>query len=291
MNLFKKKESPAQNIAFMAIMAAINVIFLLLTNFVPFLLFLLIFILPLSCTLVILLCKKKYFIAYAGATLGLCLIITFWNISETLFYIIPSLITGFVFGVLIERKIPYAFSIMSATFVQFGLSYLLLPIIELITQVNLLTSFATMFNIHGDEFEYYILTFGVFFVSFMQEIVSYVFIRFGLKNLNYMLEEQEKPTLLNLTLLINLLLSLFFFFVVPELCYIFLFNSAYFAYFAIIRLIKSKKLYNHILLVVGAVLIFFIFAILYPYIKEPLQLISVGIYLLLVNILSFIKTN
>ena len=90
-----KRETLVQNIAYMAIMAAINVVFVLITTLVPALLFLMIFVLPLTSTMVTLLCKKKYFPIYAVATIGLCMVVTLWKIDDTIFYVIPSIITGF----------------------------------------------------------------------------------------------------------------------------------------------------------------------------------------------------
>ena len=105
MGIFKKRETLTQNIAFMGIMAAINVVFVLLTTFVPLLFVLIVFVLPLTSTMVALHCNKKFFPIYAVATIGLCLICTIWKIDDTLFYVIPSIISGFVFALLAERKL------------------------------------------------------------------------------------------------------------------------------------------------------------------------------------------
>ena len=89
----KKKETLVQNITYMAIMAAINVVFVLITVLVPFLFFLIVFVLPLTSTIVTLHCKKRYFPIYAVATIGLCMICTMWQIGDTIFYVIPSVIS------------------------------------------------------------------------------------------------------------------------------------------------------------------------------------------------------
>ena len=100
MEIFKKRETVTQNIAYMAIMSAINIIFVLLSNLVPGLLFLLVLILPLTSTVVTLYCKKVYYPVYAITTLGLCLAVAGgFSIFDALIYVFPSLIVGFVFGV------------------------------------------------------------------------------------------------------------------------------------------------------------------------------------------------
>lgn len=289
MNIFKKKETIAQNIAFMAIMSAINVIFVLLSNFVPFLIFLLLFILPLSCTLIILLCKKRYFPIYAVTTLGLSFIVSISNISDTLFYVLPSLVTGFVFGVMIEKRIPFQFSLIAATITQFALSYLLMPLVKLITDVNILDTFSKFFNIMDNPYRYNILVFGVFLVSFAQELLCYLFIKYGLKHLNIEPKEITKAIWFDYILIVNLLLLVLSYFIYPLISYIFLYIGAYFTFFIIVRLVLLKKVYINILLAVGAVATVFIFALLYQFIKDPLQLTTIAIYFLFVNILSFIN--
>ena len=99
MALFKKRETLVQNIAYMAIMAAINVIFVLLTALLPPLMFLMVFVLPLTSAVVTLFCKKRYFPIYFIVTIGLCMLASFGiYIFDTFFYVLPALISGFFFG-------------------------------------------------------------------------------------------------------------------------------------------------------------------------------------------------
>ena len=103
-----KRETLIQNIAYMALMAAINVIFVLLTTLVPVLMFLIIIVLPLTSTMVTLLCKKKYFPIYAIATIALCMIVTIWKIDDTIFYVIPSIITETLSIIVLALTLSYS---------------------------------------------------------------------------------------------------------------------------------------------------------------------------------------
>ena len=147
MSLFQKRESAIQNIAYMGIMAAINVIAVVLMNYVlpvlflPFALFM-----PLTSTVVTLLCKKRYFPIYAIATIGLCFLVSINNISDTLFYVIPSVITGFAFGMMIEYKFPSIISIFIAGLLYTGLSYATIPLIDFIYGQNMIYVIATIFG-------------------------------------------------------------------------------------------------------------------------------------------------
>ena len=173
MELFKKKENLSENIAFMAIMAAINVVFVIMTTFIPFLLFILVFLLPLSCTLVMLLCRKEYFVIYFVSTILLCLATTFWNISDTLFYIIPSMITGSLFALFINKRIQYQYSILICTIVQTCLSYLSLPLIKLITTIDILELYTSFFTFDTASQKIAFQLIAVVIISLLQEIISY----------------------------------------------------------------------------------------------------------------------
>ena len=95
MALFSKKTSLVHNITYMAIMTAINLVFIVLDTYVPFMMILLILLLPFVSAVVSYFCQKKYYIIYAIASIGLCLI---FNIADTIFYIVPAVISGFVIG-------------------------------------------------------------------------------------------------------------------------------------------------------------------------------------------------
>ena len=150
--MFKKRETLTQNIAYMGLMAAINVIFVLLTYFVPFLIFLLVFILPLTSVIVTIFCEKKYLPIYVLATIALCLIITMNNFSDTLFYVIPALISGVAFGLMVEKKVPSVWIIFASTLITTGLSYAFVPLIQFIYNQNIIDVFLKVFKVN--EFTY-----------------------------------------------------------------------------------------------------------------------------------------
>ena len=286
----KKFTSVAKCITFMAIMAAINVIFVLLTTFVPFLLFLLVFILPLSCTLVVLMCPKKYFLIYAFATIGLCLIVTIYNISDTLFYIVPSILTGFAFAICVEQKIPYSIAIMLATFIQFGLSYAAIPLIKLITHVDILLTIESAFNIKDiDNLLLFELS-AVFIVSFMQEVVSFIVIRYGLQKMNYKIEERKDSILyLSFALLLNLFLSLLFVLLDWSVFIIFLMSAIYFGIFIALWIICLQKTINYFILLGLSLVLIFVFAAVYSAFGMQAGLLVLIGYLFSLLIIVFIN--
>ena len=109
MGLFSKKETLIQNMTFMGIFSAINVVISLLSTILfavatPISI-LLIIVLPLTSTVVELFCKDKYYPIYLFSTIGLSLVVTMWDMQNTIFYLIPSVFTGYIFGLLTKKRI------------------------------------------------------------------------------------------------------------------------------------------------------------------------------------------
>ena len=115
MALFSKKTTLVHNITYMAITTAINLVFIVLDTFVPFMMLLLILLLPFVSAVVSYFCQKRYYIIYAVASVGLCLI---FSISSTIFYIIPALCSGFVIGLLLDKKVHPFWMILSSTLIE-----------------------------------------------------------------------------------------------------------------------------------------------------------------------------
>ena len=133
MAVFQKKTTLVHHITYMGIMTAINLIFIVLATYIPFLMFLLILLLPFVSAIVSYYCQKRYYLIYAVASVGLCLI---FNISDTIFYVVPSIVTGFLIGVLLEKKINPFWLILSSSIVESALTFALIPLINLIGNVE-----------------------------------------------------------------------------------------------------------------------------------------------------------
>lgn len=280
MNLFKKRETIVENISYMAIMAAINVVFVLLTNFVPFLFLLIVFVLPLTSTIVILFCNKKYFLIYALATLGLCLIIT---IGDTLFYVLPSIITGVIFGLLIEKGISNCWIIISGAIVQTVLTYASLPLIELFSGVSVIDTFIKIFSLETFAYIDYLIPVTIFFISLMQTIISFMVVKDELEKLSKSTIDElsfKDETILIISITLLTLLGIVFTFIYGPISYL----SMCLIIFLSISLIASGflKLNKWLSISIGLTLIvsFFLFASLYQYVKEPYSLLLISIFFL-----------
>ena len=286
--MFKKRETLTQNIAYMGLMAAINVIFVLLTYFVPFLIFVLVFVLPLTSVVVTLFCQKKYLPIYMLATIGLCLIATMNNFSDTLFYVIPALISGVVFGLLVEKKVSPIWIIFASTLITTGLSYAFVPLIELIYGQNIITVFLTVFRVNEFTYIDYMVPCFIYLISLIQSILSYIFIRAELPKLGITIEEKTQYLPLFIgsflaVLLIGLSIPLF-----PTFSYFFSLWLAYFACYLIVDLSLEKKTYIYVGFGIAVIVTFVLFATTYTLIPLPFGFLLIDALFILIICLAIV---
>ena len=287
MRLLKRRETIVENIAYMGIMAAINIIFILLTYFIPFLLFVLVFVLPLCSAIISFYCRKIYFPIYFVVVSAVCLLI---DLSDGIFYVIPSLITGFVFGLLIDKKIPSVFIIVAVTIIQFGLSLASLPLIQVLTGRNIVSDMAAMFKLTDYPYLEHVKFTFIYFIAFVQTILSFLVMhselnKFGME----FIDKTDKVYLLDIIAISLVGLSIGFAFVYSPICYLFLLTSIIFVVDRIIHLDWNHyRLYVIEFGVIVLISIFFV-AFLFQLINRPLGLLLLGITPTLISITCIIN--
>ncbi len=283
--MFKKRETLTQNITYMGIMAAINVIFVVLTYFVPFLLFVLVFILPLSSTIVTLFCKKKYFPIYAIATIGICILATMNNFSDTLFYVIPSILSGFAFGILVEKKASSLWIILISTIITIGFGYAFIPLIKFLYGTDIVDVFAKMFNLKDFPYLNYVIPCFICFISLAQSTISYIVIKTQLPKLGYEINDNISHYSTYIGSLVFIVLDILFIFVYPSLSYLFAIGVLFFSIFVFIDFCEKIKKIPLILSGVSLLIGLVLYITLYKYIPTPigmhlLDTIFVGILII-----------
>ena len=274
MKLFKKQESIVQNMVYMGLLAAVNVVFVILTYFVPFLLFVLVFVLPLCSVIITYYCKKYYFPIYFVVVVAICLLI---DLPDTIFYVIPSLITGFIFGLFVDKKIQPIFSILLATVVQFGISLAFIPLIKVLTNRDIIYDMATIFHLVDYIYLDYVVISFVFFVAFAQIMISYLVMHSELVKFGINFSTDSKNIyILDLISIGFGLFTILFAFVYPVLSFVFLMLLFIVTIDRLIYLdFTHYKLYVIELVVISLGTIFFV-AGLYNQIKAPLGLLLIG---------------
>lgn len=289
MKFFKKRETIVENISFFAIMAAINIVFVLLSGVLPPLMFLLVFILPATSTVVTLLCWKKYYIVYCLVTIGLCLLCSFGiYMYDTFFYVIPSLITGFIFGIMIEKQMPAIHILTLTTILQYILIFLTFIILDKI--LPSFDFFDRLYNMFGlQDFAYKSEFFHIFsfLIAAIQNLFTYGLIYFCLKNLNYNFNlENDKYIYSNIFSILASLLAIVGYFWCNQLLFIAIFVSLYYFVFQLINLIMTKKKVIIGLIIGLFVCMLFCYPLLYSYPKKPLSAVLFLILIVPLNILD-----
>ena len=287
MALFSKKETLIRSMPLMAMMAAINVIFSLFTAFVPLLSVILIIFIPLTSTLVEVYCKDRYFPIYAIATLGLSVVVSLSAIDFTLFYLIPSIVTGYVFGLMAKKNFPSLWGILIASILQTGISFAFIPLIQLITEHNLIEDIIRILNVTDRTYFNNLLILMFFVVALIQTILSFIVVnnelrKFGVKNNNE--KDWRLPVSLATILSSGIAVGLYFVYVpISLLCVGF---AWYFAVFSLIFEITRKRKVSTIIMASMLLVNLFAFAGLNQFVEKGSEFILLGIAPLCISLIS-----
>ena len=286
MNLFSKKEKLVENIALFGLVVAINVIFVVLSTFVPFFLFILVFLLSFSSAIVTLLCKKRYFILYAIATLAICMVI---NISDALFFVLPAIITGFIFSLFTEKKIPTTITLFASTLVHIVFTYISYFLINFIFKVSVIDTFFIIFKLTDFEYKNYLIAPFIFLIALGQTIFSYLIIETQLPKLGYEQTDIPDKYYFNVIgILISCLFTALSVLLYSDFSLLFLCFTLWFSISEIIRLILKKQLVIYIVLGIDVMFMIVFYAIFVRYIPSPNQLLLLEFFALEIVITSLV---
>lgn len=287
MAIFQKKTTLVHHITYMGLMTAINVIFIVLARFLPMLMFLLIIFLPFASTVVAYFCKKRFYIIYALASIGLCLI---FNISDTIFYIVPAVITGFVIGVLLDKKAHPFWLILASSIVNAALSLAFIPLIKLMTNVNLVETVLKMFQLTDFIYKSELVCLFVYFLSLLQCALTHFVLLVDGKKIGIEINtriDSFAPFIICLEIAILFAFCCSFFY--KPLSFVFVLISLYFSVYLFIDAILSKRIAVYVCLGILFVVSIFTFALLYTMLEKPLGLLVVLLFPISMGITSFIK--
>lgn len=287
MALFSKKETLIRSMPLMAMMAAINVIFSLFTAFVPLLSVALIIFIPLTSTLVEVYCKDRYFPIYAIATLGLSVCVSLSAIDFTLFYLVPSIITGYIFGLMAKKNFPSLWAILLASIAQTAISFAFIPLIKVITERNLIEDIRVILGVGDSVYFNNLLILMFFVVSLIQTILSFIVVNNELKKFGVKTDSEKDWRLavsIGAFLASGLAVGLFFVYVPISLFCVGI--TWYFAVFSMIFEIKSGHKLETILMASMLLVNIFVFAAVNQYAEKGSEFIFLGIAPFCISLIS-----
>lgn len=287
MAVLKKKATLVHHITYMGIMTAINLIFIVLATYLPFLMFIPIIFLPFASAIVSYYCLKRYYIIYAVASIGLCLI---FNISDTIFYVVPAIITGFVIGLMLNKKINPFWMILTSTIIEAALTFAFIPLINLLSNVDIVQTFISAFKLDSFSYKTELTYLFIFFISLIQCGLTHFVLLSDAKKIGIEINitvDSFAPYIIGLELAI-ILAFVFALFYLP-LALVFLAIGIYFAIFLLIDILVSKKIVIYVLLAVLLLLGFFSFAIFYTKLVAPFGVMLFALFPFVILLVSFIN--
>ena len=272
MNWFYKKETLIRTICFMSFFVAINVVCSFLTTVLPLLSIVLIIFLPLTSAIVEVMCKDRWFPIYAVATIGLSIVVSLSSIDFTIFYIVPSIFTGYIFGLFSKHNLPNMFAIFFATIIQTLLSFAFIPLLQVITGSNLIDVFVKILRISNRFWFDSVILLLFFLIALIQIILSFIVVQNELNKFGQKSEckfNQERIAAFS-TMGAALLSTIFSFFYMP-LCYLFIGIAFYFTAFVVIFQAQNKNksclIADGVSLLMGIIL----YAALNQFIKDDVE--------------------
>lgn len=288
-----KKQTFTQNITLMALMAGVNVIFTFMANLIWLSGLAIIIVLPLASALVGFLCQKRYFPIYLLASIGLSLIVSLQNIPTTVFYVIPSIIVGLVFGVLIQQKMYPAFIIIISAAIQSLLSFLSLLFVELVFEINPITRTLDLLGLPNNQTTITIVPAFIFVISLIQTCFAFLVLINEVRKLGIIVEDFYHVVIPFSGLTASLFL-VGFAFLLPAVSYVLLVIIFFTSVVTLHETLVNKRKLSLILFAISA----FVTLILISVIAEKLASIYIPLFsalpllvLLLCNVLELYLNN
>jgi hypothetical protein len=211
-------------LTFTSIMSAISLVFVLITYFVSGTGLFLILVLPLIAALVALKVNLKYSLIYIFATFAM----SFIDFQNALFVILPSLISGIIFGYLIRTEVQGYYIIFLISVLNIGLQIGATYLVKGIYQIDLINVYSNVFHIKYEVFSsiYYLF---LFVLSLIQTVITYIIMTNEIKKIGFVFNEKKNHYIwILLTTLIFSLLSVILINFAPSLSYVFIGFSLYF---------------------------------------------------------------
>ena len=281
MRLFTPRHTPSENIAFLALMSAVNALVSVLISFVPLSDIVVLLFLPLASALVGELCEGRYLPVYLFASMGVSIATTAYDFQATLFYVIPAILSGTLYGFLHKKKAPTPYVVFGVSLLQLALNYLSLPLIKAIYQSDLIAFFLQVFQLSNRTYIHDIIPLFLFAYSLAATALSHFLIQ-GFFN-RFKAEENvtlKWPLSYPIIGICGVFAAFGLAFLQVSVAYLFLGIALYFSAWSI-ALLKTRfpwGIYLGYALLTG--LSFFLFALLYRQFPADSGLILLGLFLL-----------
>ena len=241
MKLLSKKETLKQTIPLMALMIGLNVVLNICATYIPFAGYIFILFMPLVSTIFCLNSKKRYFPIYFVSTILISVLTTLSDFSSTLLYLLPSLVSGFIFSFCINKNINFHFAFLLNTLVLFIAQIAFIPLIDFIYSIHTINNVLILFGLNDSTiFKIFILAI-IYFICAIEITLVYIVTSDELSKFGYFFNNSKIDVFVQIyALMCSLFAIIFNFLNIENISILFIVLSLNASIFTSIELINNK---------------------------------------------------
>lgn len=271
--IFEERKTPTQNIAFVALLSGINAVLTIVGAFFPLSFIVTALVITAVNAVATRLIKDSYIALLFFGSLALMIGFGFFNLSDTLFYAVPSLTSGVIFGYLSKKKLPLSLVIFISSLFFLLFTYLALIIVNLVFSFDIIGRTLTLIGLGNKEHARDIVPIFLYGYSLLS-ITASSFLILELKKRLHDESVKELPLVNEIFTIVLGGMSFALINVNVTASYLFLAFTLYFSSLSCPDLLRKRTIPYYIVVVIMFFGMLYLTAVIYPLIPEPYQLLS-----------------
>lgn len=252
MKLFSERRTPLENLTLIAMVSALDAILALILSFLPLSSLFIVIFLPLVSAFLAMLCKWQYLPLYIIVACAVSLIASLHDIGMVIFYVIPAILAGTLFGFLSKKGLPTALLIFFVAILELGINYLAIPIIKGLTDIDIIASFVSLFHLSEESrciIPAILFLFSISEASLCALTGHFVFAKIPIDGVK---EEHSLPQfIIPLAAIFFMTMTIIFAYIpVAEMAFLCLGASIYFSFMSVPNILKKQPIWVYVLLTI-----------------------------------------
>lgn len=289
MKVFRKRETPIENLAFMGVASALVGIFALTSSFSVIASLALMLALPLISALVALICKWRYLPLYLISSIAVSTLLSFASFQNEILFVIPAILLGVTYGMLERSKLGHSISLFVCALLEFGLFYLSIVIIKAIYEVDMVEFLLRFIGRQKDGvadmiFPCFALAYAFAQIAILHLVFEFTFSRFSLQEKVDFL----KPYYFILGIVFFGACMIFAFFA-PAVAYILFGFALYWTVFSLGSFFEKPLPIPAILMVSSILITLLVASLIYRYMPPYTGMLLYGMLFVFVDFASFLN--
>ena len=185
MKIINKKDDLKSTIPLMALFVSLNLIITVFATYLPVSGIVLILFLPLISTIYCLNTNKRYFPIYFLTSLCLSICFSVQDLTSTLLYLLPALIQGLFFAILINLKKDGILAYFISVLILFLTKFSIIPLIDFIYNINTIETILKILSLSTIENIDLFVYFGMFLLCTFEMFMVFIITKNELEKLGY----------------------------------------------------------------------------------------------------------